>query len=32
LSNFTKLTYLSLWENPLTSKKCPIQPESICSF
>ena len=32
LSNLTKLTSLSLSGNPLTSKKCPIQPESICSF
>jgi len=32
LSNLTKLTELSLSGNPLTSKKCPIQPESICSF
>jgi internalin A len=32
LSNLTKLTSLSLGNNPLTSKKCPIQPESICLF
>ncbi|MEA5528103.1 leucine-rich repeat domain-containing protein, partial [Dolichospermum sp. UHCC 0684] len=32
LSNLTNLTFLDLSGNPLTSKKCPIQPESICSF
>jgi len=32
LSNLTNLTSLELGRNPLTSKKCPIQPESICSF
>jgi hypothetical protein len=24
------LTYLDLWQNPLTSKQCPLYPESIC--
>lgn len=32
MSNLTKLTELSLSGNPLTSKKCPTQPESICRF
>ena len=32
LSNLTNLTKLSLSGNPLTSKKCPIQPKSICRF
>jgi internalin A len=30
LSNLTNLTYLDLWQNPLTSKQCPLYPESIC--
>ncbi|MFN5891038.1 MAG: leucine-rich repeat domain-containing protein [Dolichospermum sp.] len=32
LSNLTKLTRLSLEGNPLVSKQCPLQPESICKF
>jgi hypothetical protein len=32
LSNLTNLTSLSLGENPLVSKQCPLQPESICKF
>ena len=32
LSNLTNLTYLYLVENPLTSKQCPLKPESICKF
>jgi Leucine-rich repeat (LRR) protein len=32
LSNLTKLTILSLEGNPLVSKQCPLQPESICKF
>ena len=32
LSNLTNLTGLFLSGNPLTSKKCPIQPKSICRF
>jgi internalin A len=32
LSNLTNLTDLSLSINPLVSKQCPLQPESICSF
>ena len=32
LSNLTNLTFLSLSGNPLTSKQCPVEPESICKF
>ena len=32
LSNLTNLTSLSLGGNPLTSKQCPLKPESICKF
>jgi internalin A len=32
LSNLTNLTSLSLEGNPLVSKQCPLQPESICKF
>ncbi|MFN7286101.1 MAG: leucine-rich repeat protein [Dolichospermum sp.] len=32
LSNLTNLTYLYIWVNPLTSKQCPLKPESICKF
>ncbi|MFN7517023.1 MAG: leucine-rich repeat domain-containing protein [Dolichospermum sp.] len=32
LSNLTNLTTLSLLGNPLTSKQCPLKPESICKF
>ncbi|MFN5990880.1 MAG: leucine-rich repeat domain-containing protein [Dolichospermum sp.] len=32
LSNLTNLTFLYLGENPLTSKQCPLKPESICKF
>ena len=32
LSNLTNLTSLSLSGNPLTSKQCPVEPESICKF
>jgi internalin A len=32
LSNLTKLTSLDLSGNPLVSKQCPLQPESICKF
>ncbi|MGB3421446.1 MAG: leucine-rich repeat domain-containing protein [Dolichospermum sp.] len=32
LSNLTNLTSLSLGGNPLISKQCPLQPESICKF
>jgi internalin A len=32
LSNLTNLTFLSLSGNPLVSKQCPLQPESICEF
>ena len=32
LSNLTNLTSLSLSENPLISKQCPLKPESICRF
>ena len=32
LSNLTKLTSLDLAKNPLTSKQCPLKPESICKF
>jgi internalin A len=32
LSNLTNLTSLDLAKNPLTSKQCPLQPESICKF
>jgi len=32
LSNLTKLTLLNLLGNPLTSKQCPVEPESICKF
>jgi internalin A len=32
LSNLTNLTFLGLAKNPLTSKQCPLKPESICEF
>jgi internalin A len=32
LSNLTKLTEVDLAKNPLISKQCPLQPESICRF
>ena len=32
LSNLTKLTEVDLAKNPLTSKQCPLKPESICKF
>ncbi|MFN7657406.1 MAG: leucine-rich repeat domain-containing protein, partial [Dolichospermum sp.] len=32
LSNLTNLTSLDLAKNPLTSKQCPLKPESICKF
>ena len=32
LSNLTNLTELYLSGNPLTSKQCPVEPESICKF
>jgi internalin A len=32
LSNLTNLTRLSLEGNPLVSKQCPLQPESMCKF
>ena len=32
LSNLTNLTFLDLAKNPLTSKQCPLKPESICKF
>ena len=32
LSNLTKLTEVDLTKNPLTSKQCPLKPESICKF
>jgi len=32
LSNLTNLTSLDLAKNPLTSKQCPVEPESICKF
>ena len=32
LSNLTNLTFLDLSGNPLVSKQCPLQPESICKF
>jgi hypothetical protein len=32
LSNLTNLTWLDLEGNPLVSKQCPLQPESICKF
>ena len=28
----TKLTEVDLTKNPLTSKQCPLKPESICKF
>ena len=32
LSNLTNLTSLDPAKNPLTSKQCPLKPESICKF